>query len=179
MTDTFIDPVDPETARQSGLGARMGDLSLAGDEDATFIRILAHVPGYAEALWDAMSEALMEGGVDHRLKELIRIQLARTANDPYFSERIRSKRAVQAGITEEDVDAASGDFENDPRFTDPEKWALRYAYLMYRHPERVNADFYAEGKQHFTEAQIMEIGGLIAIHYGMQVFMRTLQPDEL
>ncbi len=178
MTDTFIDPVDLETARKAGLSARMESLALAGDVDATFIRILARVPGYAEALWDAMSESLMEGGVDHRLKELVRIQLARTAQDPYFSSRIRSKKAQRAGMTEDYVDAASGDFEHEDRFGDAEKWALRYAHLMYRHPERVDADFYAEGKRHFTEAQIMELGGLIAIHYGMQVFMRTLLPSD-
>ncbi len=178
MTETFIDPVDPETARSAGLSARMESLAVAGDPEATFIRILAHVPGYAEALWDAMSESLMEGGVDHRLKELVRIQLARTAHDPYFADLIRSKKAQRAGLNEDDVDAASAGFEDDDRFSDAEKWALRYAHLMYRHPERVDADFYAEGKRHFTEAQIMELGGLIAIHYGMQVFMRTLQPSH-
>jgi hypothetical protein len=34
--------------------------------------------------------------------------------------------------------------------------------------------FYAEGKTHFTEAQIMELGAFIAFHYGMQAFTRTL-----
>jgi alkylhydroperoxidase family enzyme len=136
------------------------------------------VHGYAEALWDAMRESLTEGGVDHRLKELIRIQLARTAGDRYFAEQIRSKTAAKGGVTEDDVDAASGDFDNDARFTDAERWALRYAQIMYRHPEQVNAEFFAEGKLHFTDAQIMEIGGLVAIHYGMQMFMRTLQPSQ-
>lgn len=176
MTETFIDPVAPGAARDAGLSARLESLALAGDDDATFLRILAHAPRYAEALWDAMSEALMEGGVDHTLKELIRIKLARTAGDPYFS-RIRSRKAVRAGMTEDDVEAACGDFEQYPRFDDAERWALRYAHLMYRHPEQVNADFYDEGKRHFTEAQIMELGGLIAVHYGMQMFMRTLQPS--
>ena len=176
MTETFIDPVPPGAARDAGLSARLESLALAGDDDGTFLRILAYAPRYAEALWDAMSEALMEGGVDHTLKELIRIKLARTAGDPYFS-RIRSRKAVWAGMTEDDVDAACGDFEHDPRFDDAERWALRYAHLMYRHPEQVNADFYDEGKRHFTEAQIMELGGLIAVHYGMQMFMRTLQPS--
>jgi len=176
MNETFIDPVAPGAARDAGLSARLESLALAGDDDGTFLRILAHAPRYAEALWDAMSEALMEGGVDHTLKELIRIKLARTAGDPYFS-RIRSRKAVRAGMTEDDVDAACGDFEQDPRFDDAERWALRYAHLMYRHPEQVNADFYDEGKRHFTEAQIMELGGLIAVHYGMQMFMRTLQPS--
>ena len=46
---------------------------------------------------------------------------------------------------------------------------------MYRQPEKIDKAFYDEGKGHFTEAQIMELGGMIALHYGMAVFMRTMQ----
>lgn len=144
-----------------------------GDAEAVFPRILAHVPDYAEAIWGAMAEALFEGNVDHRLKEIVRIQLAATAADPYFAG-LRSEPAREAGLTEDRIAAGLGDFENDPRFSDAEKWALRYAQLMYREPEKVDAAFYEEGKRHFSEAQIMELGGLIAVHYGMAVFMRTL-----
>ena len=121
-----------------------------------------------------MAEALFEGNVDHSLKEIIRIQLANKAEDPYFSS-LRSKRALESGLTEERIAAGQGDFVNDPQFTDAEKWALDYAYRMYRTPETVDAAFYDEGKLLWSEAQIMEIGGLIAIHYGLQTFMRTLQ----
>ena len=38
----------------------------------------------------------------------------------------------------------------------------------------MDAAFYAEGKQHYSEAQIMELGAFIAFHYGMQVFMRAM-----
>jgi hypothetical protein len=38
----------------------------------------------------------------------------------------------------------------------------------------VDAAFYAEGKRHYTEAQIMELGAFIAFHYGMHAFARTL-----
>lgn len=62
------------------------------------------------------------GKVDHKLKEIIRVQLARTAGDTYFSN-LRSAKAIEQGL---------------------------------------------------TEAQIMELGAFIALHYGMQVFMRTL-----
>ena len=136
--------------------------------------ILANAPKYAEALWDAMAEALFEGNVDHSLKEMVRIQLAVKAEDPYFAA-LRSKRATDAGLTEERIQAALGDFNNDPQFSDAEKWALEYSYRMYRTPETVDATFYDEGKKLWSEAQIMELGGLVAIHYGMQVFMRTLQ----
>jgi alkylhydroperoxidase family enzyme len=155
------------------LGPTVESFARLGDDDGLFARILAHVPDYAEAIWGAMAEALFEGNVDHRLKEIVRIQLAATAGDPYFST-LRSRPATEAGLSEERITAALGDFEDDPQFSDAEKWALRYAYLMYREPEKVDAAFYDEGKRHFSEAQIMELGGLIAVHYGMAVFMRTL-----
>ncbi len=173
---TFIEPIDPDKAIAGGLEARMAGFASLGDQSATFLRILARAPKYAEALWDAMSESLFNGGVDHVLKEMIRIQLATKAEDQYFSN-LRSVRATDAGLTEDRIQAALGDFQNDSRFTDAEKWALEYSYRMYRSPETVDTAFYDEGKNHWTEAQIVEIGGLIAVHYGMQVFMRTLQID--
>ena len=82
---TIIEPVDTPQAQEQGLASRLDSFTGLGDGAATFIRILAHAPGYAEAIWDAMAEALFEGNVDHSLKEIIRIQLAVKANDPYFS----------------------------------------------------------------------------------------------
>ena len=171
---TLVDPIDHEEALTRGLGSRMESFAILGDESATFLRILARAPKYAEALWDAMAEALFEGGVDHSLKEMVRIQLATKAEDPYFSG-LRSKRATEAGLTEERIQSSLGDFAGDAQFTAAEKWALEYAHRMYRTPASVDAAFYEEGKQHWTEAQIMELGGLVAIHHGMQVFMRTLR----
>lgn len=170
---TFLEPIEQTEVDERGLRARVDLFSVLGDDAATFVRILAQAPTYAEALWDAMAEALFEGGVDHSLKEMMRIQLAAKAADPYFSS-LRSKRALEAGLTEERIQAALGDFTSDPQFDDAETWALEYAHRMYRTPETVDAAFYDQGKQLWSEAQIMEMGGLIAIHYGMQVFMRTL-----
>lgn len=162
-----------EPAEAEGLEEVLETSDRSGVPDELFIRILAHAPGYAEAIHDAMHTAHVGGNVDHRLKEIIRIQLARTAEDPYFSG-LRSTKAVDEGLTEEMIDAGSGDFESDDRFTDAEKWAFRYAHLMYRSPEKIDSSFYDEGKRHFSEAQIMELGGMIAIHYGMQRFMASL-----
>lgn len=169
---TLVDPVNSADLAP-GVQAHLESFVRLGDENATFVRILAHAPGYAEALWDAMAESLFEGNVDHSLKEIMRIQLAAHAEDPYFST-LRSKRAIEAGLTEERIAAGQGDFMNDPQFSDAEKWALDYAYRMFRTPETVDASFYDEGKTHWSEAQIMEMGGLVAIHYGMQVYMRTV-----
>lgn len=169
----MISPIRDEAATAPSLITTEQSFIRLSGGDTTFPRILGHVPGYAEAMWDAMSEALFEGAVDHALKEIIRIRLARTAGDPHFSD-LRSVRAIESGLTEDRIDAGCADFEEDPQFTDSEKWALRYASRMYEDPAGVDSAFYDEGKRHFTEAQIMELGGLIALFHGMSVFMSTL-----
>lgn len=170
-----IQPLEDAEVEHQGLDQTVASFRRMGDPTERFPRILGHAPAYASAMWDAMSEALFEGSVDPQLKELIRIQLATTAGDPYFSA-LRSEHAV--GLSEARIQSArDGGFTEDDDFTAAEKWALRYAYLMYREPERVDAAFYEEGKRHYSEAEIMEIGGLVATHYGMAVFMSTLAGD--
>jgi alkylhydroperoxidase family enzyme len=144
-----------------------------GVPDALFPCILALAPTQGKALLRALIMSHRDGNVDHKLKEVIRIRLARVAGDPYFAA-LRSRTAQARGLTENAVEAGSGDYEGSPLFTDAEKCALRYAEQMYLDPNGVDAAFYAELKTHFTEAQIMELGSFIALHYGMQMFMRSL-----
>lgn len=170
---TFVEPLRPEEIRDPELRELIRRCEELGVPDARFPRILARAPGYAKALLRALLHSHTEGAVDHRLKEIIRVRLARTAGDPYFAS-LRSARARGEGLDESRIEAGAGPFESDARFTAAEKWALRYAREMYLNPEKVDAAFYAEGKTHYTEAQIMELGAFIAFHYGMQAFARTL-----
>lgn len=168
-----VEPLPPEAIRDPELRELVARCEALGVPDSTFPRVLARVPGHAKALLRALLHSHVEGSVDHRLKEIIRVQLARTAGDPYFA-RLRSARARREGLDEATIEAGAAKFETDPRFTPAEKWALRYARELYLNPENVDADFYAEGKKHYSEAQIMELGAFIAFHYGMQAFARTL-----
>jgi alkylhydroperoxidase family enzyme len=168
-----IEPLRPAEIRDPELLELIRRGEELGVPDALFSGILARVPAHAKALLRALLVSHAEGNVDHRLKEVIRVQLARTAGDPYFGG-LRSARAQRDGLDEERISAGSGKFEEDPRFTAAEKWALRYAREMYLNPEKIDAAFYAEGKRHYTEPQIMELGAFIAFHYGMQAFARTL-----
>jgi len=169
-----IDPLKPEDIDDPELNALIARCEALGVPDARFAGILARVPAHAKALLRALLVSHTEGNVDHRLKEMIRVQLARTAGDPYFAA-LRSAPAKKLGLEEETIEAGSAKFEGDARFSDAEKWALRYARELYRNPETIDAAFYAEGKRHYSEAQIMELGAFIAFHYGMQMFARTLQ----
>ena len=168
-----IDTVPLESLAQSSLRSLMDQARDLKVPDALFFQIMAHAPGYSEALFDALYRSHVDGNVDHKLKEIIRVRLARQAQDPYFSN-LRSQMAKDAGLTEERIEAGCGEFERDKKFTKAEKWALKYSEIMYKEPNTVFVDFYEEGKKHYSEAEIMELGAFIAFHYGMQVFMRTL-----
>jgi len=173
-----IEPLGREAITDPELRALVERCERLGVPDALFPLILARVPDYAKAILRAMLMSHESGNVDHRLKEIVRVQLARFAGDRYFSG-LRSRRAREAGLDEATIDAGSGDYDDDPRFTEAEKLALRYSDQMYLDPGKVDAAFYDELKKHYSEAQIMELGAFIALHYGMQVFMRTLDAAPL
>ena len=78
-----------------------------------------------------------EGNVDHRLKEIIRILLARFAGDQYFST-LRSRKAHEAGLDEERIEAGCGDYEVSDLSTEAEKRALRYADQIYLNSSKVD-----------------------------------------
>ena len=169
----YIDPVKPEEIQDPELQDLIARCERLGVPGPLFPRILAHVPAYAKALLRAMLLSHTQGNVDHKLKEIIRVQLARRAGDPYFAG-LRSTKAMNDGVDEATIKAGCEDYERSARFSEAEKWGLRYADQMYLNPASVDAAFYAGMKQHYSEAQIMELGAFIALHYGMQVFMRTL-----
>lgn len=171
---THIQPLSIDEIGDPELKALVERCERAAVPGSRFAGILARAPGHAKAVLDAMLLSHSGGNVPHRLKEIVRVQLARRAGDPYFSA-LRSAAAVGEGLDGAAVRAGCEDYERSPLFTEKEKWALRYADLMYMNPASVDAAFYEGLKEHYSEAEIMELGAFIALWYGMQVFMRTLE----
>jgi len=169
---TFIAPLeldeieDPELRN---LVVRCEELGVPG---GSFARIIARKPEQAKATLSVMLMNFTEGNIDHRLKEIIRVQLARFAEDPY-SAALRSSKARDMGVTEAEIDAGSGDYEDSENFTEAEKVALRYADQMFLDSTKVDASFYDELKKHYSEPQIMELGAFIALFHAAHMVMRS------
>ena len=170
----LIDPLPLDAIEDPELKELIERGVALGVPDTLFPLILARAPGYAKPLLRALLVSHAEGSVDHRLKEVIRVQLARTAGDPYFAH-LRSSLAREQGLDEQEIKAGAEDFENDQRFSAAEKWALRYARDMYLNPENVDAAFYALGKQYYTESEIVELGAFIGFNIGYHTFFGTLK----
>ena len=92
MTVPHVEPLARGEIRDPELLELIERCERLGVPDSLFPRILARVPDYAKALLRAMLLSHTEGNVDHKLKEIIRVQLARRAGDPYFA-RLRSAQA--------------------------------------------------------------------------------------
>jgi len=74
---TSIEPVRPGAVTDPELAELIERGECLGVPGTLFPLILARVPGYAKALLRAMLISHTEGSVDHRLKEIIRLQLTR------------------------------------------------------------------------------------------------------
>jgi len=145
-----------------------------GVPDDVFPRLIARANAQAKPILRAMLMSFTQGNVDHKLKEIVRILLARFANDKYFAS-LRSRKARDMGLTERRIDEGCFEYEDALKgFSEAEKCTLRFADLMYLDPSQIDKAFYDEMKKHWSEAQIMEIGSFMVCHYGMQMFMRSL-----
>lgn len=171
---TRIAPLPREAIADPELQALIAEGEALGVPDDLFPRIIARAPDQAVPLLRALLMSHAQGNVDYKLKEIIRILLARFANDKYFSS-LRSTKARDMGLTEKRIDEGCFAYEDDNKgFSEAEKCALRYADLMFLDANQLDKAFYDEMKRHWSEAQIMELGAFIAFHYGMQMFIRSL-----
>jgi alkylhydroperoxidase family enzyme len=171
---SHIAPLPKQAITDPELKALMAEAEVLGVPDDLFPRIVARAPEQAVPLMRALLMSHAQGNVDHKLKEIMRILLARFAGDRYFAS-LRSNKARAMGLTEARIDDGCFAYEDDSKgFGEAEKWALRYADLMFLDPAQLDKAFYDGMKRHWSEAQIMELGAFIAFHYGMAMFMRSL-----
>lgn len=171
---THIAPLPRDAITDPELLELMAQAESLGVPDDTFVRLIARAPAQAKPTMRAMLLSFTQGNVDHKLKEIIRILLARFANDQYFAS-LRSRKAQAAGLTEQRIDEGVSHYEDDSKgFSEAERCALRFADLMYLDANQIDKAFYDEMKKHWSEAQIMELGAFITCHYAMAMFMRSM-----
>jgi hypothetical protein len=171
---THIAPLPKEAITDPELLELIAQGEALGVPDDLFPRLIARAPAQAVPTMRALLMSFTQGNVDHKLKEIMRILLARFANDKYFAS-LRSIKARAAGLTEQRIDQGCFEYEDDTKgFSEADKIALRFADLMYLDANQIDKAFYDEMKRHWSEAQIMELGSFMVCHYGMAMFMRSM-----
>lgn len=87
---------------------------------------------------------------------------------------MRSASAKRNGLTEDRIDEAVDNFRDSGAFNDAERIALEYSHLMQHAPEEIDEAFYERLMEHYSVAEIIELGVFIGFNVGYHTFFRTL-----
>lgn len=134
---------------------------------ATFVEVFAQAPEVLDFVLDKFYARLFFGGtVAQRYKQLARLKLSllhgcRTCN------RQNVPGALEAGFTREQIDAlVSG---QDAPFTAAERAVIAYAaeVSLTNLEGRLSSELHARLRGHFSDAEILELGTVMAVICGM------------
>jgi alkylhydroperoxidase family enzyme len=135
--------------------------------EPAFVEVFASNPEMLDFVMNRFYMGIFFGGkVDQRYKQLARLKLSllhgcRTCN------KQNVPGALQAGITQAQVDAMEN-FESGP-FTEVEKAVIAYAgeVALTNAAGRMSQELYARLRRHFSDADLLELGTVMAIISGM------------
>lgn len=137
--------------------------------EPTFIEVFAQAPELLDLVMNGFYAKVFFGGrVAQRYKQLVRLRLSivhgcRTCN------RQNVPGALEAGVSQAQVDSMIAGTHAEGPFTEAEKAVLAYAdqlVLTNMHGD-LSPELFARLRAHFSEAEILELGVVMAIIGGM------------
>ena len=137
--------------------------------------IRAHVPAAFWAFANSWNDLFREGIVDHSVKELCRVYVSRSVKCEYCGNQ-RSERGREAGLEEGKYDELLN-FESADGYSDREKAALAYAEAIVWTGQADDA-LWKRLYEHFSEAELVELGCMIGLTLGQQSWLRLLNIDH-
>ena len=168
-----ISYVDPSTVTDPALVAALEDSRTYGTPRLESQAIRAHVPAVLATFAESWRQVFREGVLDHRIKELARVYVAKSLECGYCAGQ-RSHIGAEQGLTEREFDDLI-DFRRSGRYDDRERAALRWAEAIAWDPGSADDDLWAELHRHFSEPELVELGYFIGLTMGQQRFLKTLQ----
>jgi uncharacterized peroxidase-related enzyme len=124
--------------------------------------IMQRDPVLAKALWQLTGAVWRsDSKVDVGFKRLIALVSSRVAECPY-SVAHQAELALSYGIDEQKVGAA-WNYQTNPLYSDAERAALDLAAAASHIPNEVTDEMFAKLRKYWTEEQIVEIVGVIAL----------------
>ncbi len=167
---SYVDPssvTDPHLAEALELSRAYGTPRLESQS------IRAHVPAVLRTFSDSWQQVFRTGVLDHRVKELARVFVAKSLDCGYCAGQ-RSHVTAAQGVTEREYDDLI-EFRRSDRYSDRDKAALRWAEAIAWDPGLADDDLWAELHRHFSEPELVELGYFIGLTMGQQRFLETLQ----
>ena len=156
---TRIDPVapPPSPAFDALQTLCMGTLGFVPNSVLNMLR----VPGLAQAL-GAMNQAVMDQGrVDAGFKRLVAHMASRAAGCSYCMAHTAAGAHLK-GVDADQLDAL-WEYQHSPRFTPAQRTALDFALAAGQVPNAVDDALFARMRQHWSDDEVLEITGVVAL----------------
>ncbi len=134
--------------------------------------IRAHVPAVLRTFGASWQQVFREGVLDHSVKELARVFIAKSLECGYCAGQ-RSHLGAEAGLTEREFDEVI-EFRDSTVLGAREKAALKWAEAIAWDASLADDEVWAELHEHFTEPELVELGYFIGLTMGQQKFLKTL-----
>jgi len=169
MPNPQLRRVAPENMPKDLAAIWQASMDLRGD--ATFVEVSAnHQDLFRWYLDSFYGEVFTKGLVDQRYKELARLRLSQT-HGCRFCNQGNTQDALAAGVSQEQIDQLY-DYESGP-FDEREKALIRLAdQIVLTNPGgQLTQDLYADMSQHFSDAEIYELGLVMGILAGVAKFL--------
>jgi AhpD family alkylhydroperoxidase len=123
------------------------------------VEIWAHQPKMLSGMGRFAGAARKGKSVDERTKYLIELKGSQMIGCEYCVD-LGSQICRNSGFSDEEL-LALAHYRQSDLFTEPEKRALDYTVAVMRTPVEVTDVLFARMKEHFTDAQLVEITALL------------------
>jgi AhpD family alkylhydroperoxidase len=153
----------------------MARIDLPGGDSPEVVRALSLRPAFAKAV-GGYDSAVWESGLDWRLHELVRMQIAQI-NECTVCLSWRTPQALDAGVTDALL-AGVAHAADSPDYTDAERIAIEYAERFSRDSAGIDDDFMRRLGAHFDAGEIVELTLVIAKYLAFGRFMQVLGLDQ-
>jgi AhpD family alkylhydroperoxidase len=164
-----ISYVDPASITDPELAGYLEDSRRYGTPRLESQAIRAHVPAVLRSFNQSWQAVFREGVLDHGIKELARVYVAKTLDCGYCA----GQRSHLSGLSEREFDEVI-EFRESTVLSEREKAALLLAEAIAWDPVMADDDVWAKLHENFTEPEIVELGYFIGLTMGQQKFLKTL-----
>jgi alkylhydroperoxidase family enzyme len=138
--------------------------------------IRAHVPACFWFFANSWHDIFRNGILDHAIKELCRLYISRSVQCEYCGNQ-RSVKSTVSGALIEDHVMDLLNFEKSEKYDERQKAALSYAEAIAWHLDTDDA-FWERLHEHFSEAELVELGCMIGLTLGQQSWLRLLNIEH-
>jgi len=165
-----ISYVDPNSITDPELAGYIADSRRYGTPRVESQAIRAHVPAVLRTFNQSWQAVFREGVLDHSVKELARVFIAKSLDCGYCAGQ---RSHLAADLTEREFDDVI-EFRESIVLNSREKAALLLAEAIAWEPSLADDDVWAALNAEFTEPEIVELGYFIGLTMGQQKFLKTL-----